>query len=45
VVTDGATCRSAESTMTGKMTGNAAYYGALDAAFGWENVAHADAQM
>jgi hypothetical protein len=29
-----ATCGSAESTMTGYMTSNTAYYGALDAAFG-----------
>jgi hypothetical protein len=34
VVADGATCGSAKSTVTSKMTGNAAYYSALDAAFG-----------
>jgi hypothetical protein len=34
MVTDDAARGSAESTVTGKMTGNAAYNGALDAAFG-----------
>jgi hypothetical protein len=34
VVTYGATCGSAESTMTSHMTGNAAYDRALDTAFG-----------
>jgi hypothetical protein len=35
MVTDDATCRGAEDTMVaGKMTGSAAYQGALDAPFG-----------
>jgi hypothetical protein len=34
MVTDGATRCSAESTMTGNMTSNAAYQGSLDAPFG-----------